>query len=142
MVFQGAVVGRGSRLGAASIAHVAARLAPHTRLGMRQFAVAQTNDDAFIAGDLHRARDLLGEADFFGRVFDEGEADLELLHRLRVATLRAEANEWSDLRPVNRPAIDNDLATTQPAHYPSPKIRSASGNPKRARQESTLVSGI
>jgi hypothetical protein len=79
---------------------------------MRQFAVAQTNDDAIITGNLDHARDLLAEADFFSRVFDEDEADLELLHRSAVATLRADANEWSDLRPVNGPAVDDDgLAT-------------------------------
>jgi carbonic anhydrase/acetyltransferase-like protein (isoleucine patch superfamily) len=98
MVFQDVVVGRGSRLGAGSIAHVGARLAPLSRLGMRQYAVAH-EDGAVVTGDLEHARALLAHADFFGRVFAEDERDLESLHRSTVATLRAEAATWSDMAP-------------------------------------------
>jgi carbonic anhydrase/acetyltransferase-like protein (isoleucine patch superfamily) len=94
MVFQGVVVGRGSRLGAGSIAHVGARLAPRTRLGMRQYAVAGDDDYAVITGDLDHARDLLAKADFFTQAFAEDEADLESLHRSAVGRLRAEASDW------------------------------------------------
>lgn len=97
MVFQDVVVGRGSRLGAGSIVHVGARLAPASRVGMRQFAIAHPDEGAVVTGDLDRARELLAKADFFGRVFAEGEADLEALHRSTVATLRAEAAAWTDL---------------------------------------------
>lgn len=96
MVFQDVVVGRASRLGAGSIAHVGARLPPHSRLGMRQYAVA-ADGAAVITGDLDHARELLARADFFDRVFDHGEQDLEALHRSSVAVLRAEAAGWDDL---------------------------------------------
>ena len=89
MVFQDAVIGRARRLGAGSIAHVAARLPPRSRLGMRQYAV-RDGDETVITGDLARARELLGRADFFGRAFATAEQDLEALHRSAVAALRAE----------------------------------------------------
>jgi hypothetical protein len=99
MVFQGAVIGRASRLGAGSIAHVRARVAPHSRVGMRQYAVAH-EAGAIITADLERARSLLAtQGDFFGRVFEADEEDLESLHRSTVATLRAEAADWSDVAP-------------------------------------------
>ena len=98
MVFQDVVVGRGSRLGAGSIAHVGARLPPRSRLGMRQYAVAD-EDEAVITGELEHARALLARADFFGRVFADEESDLESLHRSTVAKLRAEAADWSDIAP-------------------------------------------
>src|SRR5215203_5576798 len=96
MVFQDVVVGRGSRLGAGSIAHVGARLPPRSRLGMRQYAVAD-EEDAVITGEPEHARALLARADFFGRVFADEESDLESLHRSTVAKLRAEAADWSDI---------------------------------------------
>jgi carbonic anhydrase/acetyltransferase-like protein (isoleucine patch superfamily) len=98
MVFQGVVVGRGSRLGAGSIAHVGARLSPESRLGMRQYAVAQEGG-ALITGDLDQARALVTQADFFGRAFAEAEHDQESLHRSSVSKLRAEAADWSDMTP-------------------------------------------
>lgn len=96
MVFQGAVIGRASRLSAGSIAHVGARLKPRSRLGMRQYAVAH-DGGAVLTGDLERARELLAQADFFRRAFGQGEQDLETLHRASVAALRAEAADWSDM---------------------------------------------
>jgi carbonic anhydrase/acetyltransferase-like protein (isoleucine patch superfamily) len=98
MVFQGVVVGRASRLGAGSIAHVGARLAPQSRLGMRQYAVAD-EDETVITGDLERARAVLARADFFARAFADDKPDLESLHRSAVARLRAEAQDWSDMAP-------------------------------------------
>lgn len=98
MVFQDVVVGRGSRLGAGSIAHVGARLPPRSRVGMRQYAVAQEGGAA-ITGDLDHARALLVKADFFGRAFGDDERDPEALHRSSVAALRAEAAGWSDMTP-------------------------------------------
>ncbi|HEX6460547.1 MAG TPA: DapH/DapD/GlmU-related protein [Thermoleophilaceae bacterium] len=97
IVFHGVVVGRGSRLGAGSIAHVGARLPAGSRLGMRQYAVAQEAGDALITADLDEARRLIARADFFGQVFERSDDDLETLHRATVATLRAEAEAWSDL---------------------------------------------
>ena len=102
MVFQGVFVGRGSRLGAGSIAHVGARLPAGSRLGMRQYAIAREDAAALVTSDLDQARNALAESDFFGRVFAEDEHDLEALHRSTVATLRAEADDWSDM--ATRPA--------------------------------------
>jgi hypothetical protein len=96
MVFQGVVIGRGSRLGAGSIAHVGAQLPPLSRVGMRQYAVAD-DGGAVITGDLDLARALVAQADFFGRAFGDDERDLEALHRASVATPRAEAADWSDM---------------------------------------------
>jgi carbonic anhydrase/acetyltransferase-like protein (isoleucine patch superfamily) len=98
MVFQDVVVGRGSRLGAGSIAHVGARLPPLSRLGMRQYAVAH-EDKTVITADLERARAVLSRADFFTRAFAEDERDLEALHRSAVSRLRAEVADWSDMAP-------------------------------------------
>ena len=98
MVFHGVVVGRGSRLGAGSIAHVGVQLAPCSRVGMRQFAVAHEGG-ALITGDLERARTLVARADLFGRVFADEERDMVSLHRSSVAALRAEAGGWSDITP-------------------------------------------
>ena len=98
MVFQDVVVGRASRLGAGSLAHVGARLAPQSRLGMRQYAVAH-EDETVITGDLEHARALLARADFFTRAFADDERDLESLHRSAVARLRAEAADWPDMAP-------------------------------------------
>jgi carbonic anhydrase/acetyltransferase-like protein (isoleucine patch superfamily) len=96
VVFQGVVIGRGSRLGAGSIAHVGAHLPPLSRVGMRQYAVAD-DGGAVITGDLDQARALVAQADFFGRAFGDDERELEALHRASVATLRAEAADWSDM---------------------------------------------
>jgi carbonic anhydrase/acetyltransferase-like protein (isoleucine patch superfamily) len=97
MVFQGAVVGEGSRLGAGSIVHVNATLPPGSRVGMRQYAIAGSDGRALITSDVNEARRLLGRADFFGRVFgDEDQSDLVSLHRRATATLRAEAADWTD----------------------------------------------
>jgi len=97
MVFQGATVATGSRLGAGSIIHTGATLPRASRVGMRQFAVPGPNGRAIVTGDLDRARDLLAGANFFERVFETDEEDLERLHRRSTALLRAEAAEWSDL---------------------------------------------
>jgi carbonic anhydrase/acetyltransferase-like protein (isoleucine patch superfamily) len=98
MVFQDVVVGGGSRLGAGSIVHVGARLPAQSRVGMRQYAVAD-DDETVITGDVERARAVLSRADFFTRAFAEDEHDLESLHRSAVSRLRAEAADWSDMAP-------------------------------------------
>jgi carbonic anhydrase/acetyltransferase-like protein (isoleucine patch superfamily) len=97
MVFQGAVVGEGSRLGAGSIVHVNAALPPHSRVGMRHYAVAGGDGRAVVTADVEEARRLLARADFFDQVFDDDQqADLAQLHRRATATLRAEAADWTD----------------------------------------------
>jgi carbonic anhydrase/acetyltransferase-like protein (isoleucine patch superfamily) len=42
MIFHGADIGDGCRLGAGSIVHTSACLAARTRVGMRQFAIPQS----------------------------------------------------------------------------------------------------
>jgi carbonic anhydrase/acetyltransferase-like protein (isoleucine patch superfamily) len=94
MVFHGAVIGEGCRLGAGSIVHTNAKLQPRSRLGMRQYAVASPDGGpATITGDLDQARKLLAESDFFGRVFDIAPTDQEDLVELHRRTARTVADE-------------------------------------------------
>lgn len=82
MVFHGAVVGDGCRLGAGSIVHTGARLPERTRVGMRHFAVPGPGGAAaVVTSDLDRARELLAAADFFGAAFADASADPMELHR-------------------------------------------------------------
>ena len=96
MVFHGAVVGDGCRLGAGSIVHTGARLPDQTRVGMRQFAVPGPDGTAVVTSDLDEARELLAAADFFGKVFaEEAPADLIELHRRSTAAVAAEIRQRS-----------------------------------------------
>ena len=98
MVFQGAQVGEGSRLGAGSVVHTGARLSSRSRVGMRQFAVPDEHGCSVITSDLEIARGHLGQADFFGHVFDLGDQDTVELHRRSVEVLRQEAADWNDVQ--------------------------------------------
>jgi carbonic anhydrase/acetyltransferase-like protein (isoleucine patch superfamily) len=94
MVFHGAVVGEGCRLGAGSIVHTNAILPPRSRVGMRQYAVAsQDGSEATITGDLEQARNLLAKADFFGSVFAMASSDQENLVELHRHSARTVAEE-------------------------------------------------
>ena len=96
MVFHGAVVGDGCRLGAGSIVHTGARLPDRTRVGMRQFAVPGPDGAAVVTSDLDEARALLAAADFFGTVFaEQSPADLIELHRRSTAAVAAEIRQRS-----------------------------------------------
>jgi carbonic anhydrase/acetyltransferase-like protein (isoleucine patch superfamily) len=96
MVFHGAVVGDGCRLGAGSIVHTGARLPERTRVGMRQFAVPGPDGAAVVTSDLDEARALLAAADFFGKVFaEQAPADLVELHRRSTAAVAAEIRQRS-----------------------------------------------
>jgi carbonic anhydrase/acetyltransferase-like protein (isoleucine patch superfamily) len=96
MVFHGAVVGDGCRLGAGSIVHTGARLPDRARVGMRQFAVPGPDGAAVVTSDLDEARELLAAADFFGKVFsEEAPADLMELHQRSTAAVAAEIRERS-----------------------------------------------
>jgi len=96
MVFHGAVVGGGCRLGAGSIVHTGARLPDRARVGMRQFAVPGPDGAAVVTSDLDEARELLAAADFFGRVFaEEAPADLTELHQRSAAAVAAEIRQRS-----------------------------------------------
>jgi carbonic anhydrase/acetyltransferase-like protein (isoleucine patch superfamily) len=94
MVFHGAVVGDGCRLGSGSIVHTGARLPGRTRVGMRQYAVPGPDGAAVVTGDLDEARELLAAADFFGKVFaEDASADLIELHRRSAAAVAAEIRQ-------------------------------------------------
>src|SRR6516225_4662362 len=96
MVFHGAVVGDGCRLGAGSIVHTGARLPDRARVGMRQFAVPGPDGAAVVTSDLDEARELLAAADFFGKVFaEQAPADLIELHRRSTAAVTAEIRQRS-----------------------------------------------
>jgi carbonic anhydrase/acetyltransferase-like protein (isoleucine patch superfamily) len=96
MVFHGAIVGDGCRLGAGSIVHTGTRLPDRTRVGMRQFAVPGSDGAAVVTSDLDRARELLAAADFFGKVFaEEAPAGLIELHQRSAAAVAAEIRQRS-----------------------------------------------
>lgn len=96
MVFHGAIVGDGCRLGAGSIVHTGTRLPDRTRVGMRQFAVPGADGAAVVTSDLDEARELLAAADFFGKVFaEEAPADLIELHQRSAAAVAAEIRQRS-----------------------------------------------
>jgi carbonic anhydrase/acetyltransferase-like protein (isoleucine patch superfamily) len=96
MVFHGAIVGDGCRLGAGSIVHTGARLPDRVRVGMRQFAVPGPHGAAVVTSDLDEARELLAAADFFGKVFaEQAPADLIELHRRSAAAVAAEIRQRS-----------------------------------------------
>ena len=96
MVFHGAVVGDGCRLGAGSIVHTGARLPDQTRVGMRQFAVPGPGGTAVVTSDVDEARELLAAADFSGKVFaEETPADLIGLHQRSTAAVAAEIRQRS-----------------------------------------------
>jgi carbonic anhydrase/acetyltransferase-like protein (isoleucine patch superfamily) len=94
MVFHGAVVGEGCRLGAGSIVHTNAMLPPRSRVGMRQCAVASPDGGpATITSDLDEARSLLAQTDFFGRVFGAATSEQEDLVELHRHAARDVADE-------------------------------------------------
>lgn len=96
MVFHGAVVGAGCRLGAGSIVHTGAKLPERSRVGMRQFAVPGPDGTAVVTSDLREARDLLAAADFFGTVFATRSADPMDLHRRGAGMVAAEIRQRAE----------------------------------------------
>jgi carbonic anhydrase/acetyltransferase-like protein (isoleucine patch superfamily) len=102
IVFQGAEVGDGTRVGAGSIVHAGAVLPPASRVGFRQVA-APDGTGVRVTSDLDEARGLVGQADFFGNVFDAREDDMVTLHRRAIETLQREVSEWHD-EPTTGPS--------------------------------------
>ena len=93
MIFHGARVGDGCRLGAGSVVHTGAHVPDRTRVGLRQFAVARAGAPALVTGDLDAARTALARADFFGTVFDidpDDQQDIVELHRRTTRALTSE----------------------------------------------------
>ena len=64
IVFQGADVGDGSRLGAGSIVHARVVLPAASRVGFRQVAAPGGGGGVRVTSDLDEARSLVGQADF------------------------------------------------------------------------------
>lgn len=95
MVFHGARIGDGTRLGAGCVVHTGTVLPAGSRVGLRQFAVPD-GDDALVTGDLTLARERLAAADFFGTVFATAIDDQAALHRTTTRILREEAATWRD----------------------------------------------
>jgi carbonic anhydrase/acetyltransferase-like protein (isoleucine patch superfamily) len=111
MVFHGATVGDGCRLGAGCIVHTKADLPARSRVGMRQFAIAQPNQAALVTGDLDTARTALARADFFSAVFDIDPGDRQDLVELHRRTTRALTSELRALaRPRDTQAPERDDA--------------------------------
>ncbi len=105
IVFQGADVGDGSRLGAGAIVHARAVLPPASRVGFRHIA-APDGSGVRVTSDIDEARALVGPADFFGNVFDVHEADAVTLHRRVIELLQREVSEWHDERTTGpSPAV-------------------------------------
>lgn len=106
MVFHGANVGDGCRLGAGSIVHTKAHLPARTRVGMRQMAVPDPDGGpAVVTGNFDTARELLAKADFFGGVFAMGsdrKADLLDLHRQSTRVVASEVRQSIMLAPDGR----------------------------------------
>jgi carbonic anhydrase/acetyltransferase-like protein (isoleucine patch superfamily) len=96
IVFQGADVGDGSRLGAGSIVHAGAVLPAASRVGFRQVAAPDGGGGVRVTSDLDEARNLVGQVDFFGNVFDVREDDALTLHRRVIEELQREMSEWHD----------------------------------------------
>jgi carbonic anhydrase/acetyltransferase-like protein (isoleucine patch superfamily) len=94
MIFHGADIGDGCRLGAGSIVHTNARLPARMRVGMASSQCRNPDGGpAVITGDLDAARELLAEADFFGNVFALGytaQDDPMELHRRSARVAAAE----------------------------------------------------
>jgi carbonic anhydrase/acetyltransferase-like protein (isoleucine patch superfamily) len=95
IVFQGALVGDGTRLGAGSIVHIGTVLPGESRVGLRHVAVA-TEEGALVTWDLDEARKAIAEADFFGTVFDEREYEQSRLHDEVMERLLREIRGWRD----------------------------------------------
>jgi len=97
MVFHGARVGDGTRLGAGCIVHTGTNVPERSRVGMRQIAVRADDGGVVITSDLTLARAQLARADFFDRAFNLADDDLVVLHRRSVEILRQEAADWDDM---------------------------------------------
>ena len=100
MIFHGAHIGEGCRIGARGVVHAGAVLPPRSRVGMGQFAIAQPDGrPALVTGDLDAAGTALAASDFFGKVFGADPSDpenLEALHRQAARTVASETWALSD----------------------------------------------
>ena len=95
MVFHGALVGDGTRLGAGSIVHIGTVLPEQSRVGLRHVAVPSAGG-ALVTSDLDVARTEIAEADFFGTVFDEARDGQAQLHDDSMEKLLREVRRWRD----------------------------------------------
>lgn len=95
IIFQGAVVGDDTRVGAGAIVHVNTQLPPGTRVGMRHIAVPE-GDSFLTTADVQAAREKLAKVGFFKTVFDEVEREPGDLHQHVIERLLQEAAGWED----------------------------------------------
>jgi carbonic anhydrase/acetyltransferase-like protein (isoleucine patch superfamily) len=96
MIFQGAIIGDGSRISAGAIVHLKTILPPQTRVGLRHIAAPDGNGGCLITADIEAAREHIAAADFFGTVFEEQEHEQEVLQARVMQTLLQEALDWQD----------------------------------------------
>lgn len=96
MVFQGAAIGDGTRLGAGCVVHVGTRLPAKSRVGLRQIAAPGDAGRPVVTGDLDRARTAVAAGDFFGTVFAADDDDQQILHRRSIAAIAEEMTGWDD----------------------------------------------
>ena len=95
MVFQGAIIGDGSRISAGAIVHVKTVLPPCTRVGLRHIAVP-TASGYLITSDVQMAREQIVAVDFFSTVFQEQEQEQDVLQTKVMAKLLQEVLSWHD----------------------------------------------
>jgi carbonic anhydrase/acetyltransferase-like protein (isoleucine patch superfamily) len=95
MVFQGAVIGDASRVGAGAIVHLKTVLPPQTHVGMRHIAVP-TEDGFLITADIQAARAYIAAADFFKTVFEADEQEQDSLQSTVMSKLLQEMLGWTD----------------------------------------------
>ncbi len=96
IVFQGAEIGDGTRVGAGAIVHARAVLPPASRVGFRHVAAPDGSGGVRVTSDLDEARSLVGSVDFFGNVFNVHEDDAVTLHRRVIEALQRETADWRD----------------------------------------------
>jgi len=93
IIFQGAIIGDDSRIGAGAIVHLKTILPSRTRVGLRHVAVP-TADGYLITSDIQIAREHIAIADFFTTVFQEQEQSM--LQSAVMEKLLQEVQGWSD----------------------------------------------
>ena len=98
LIFHGAEIGDGTRVGAGAIVHHHTRLPRGGRVGLREIAV-QGEAGPVCTGDVAMARELLARSDFFGTVFEEQPVDQAELHDRVLTRLLDEVMGWDD-RPL------------------------------------------
>jgi carbonic anhydrase/acetyltransferase-like protein (isoleucine patch superfamily) len=98
IVLQGAEIGDHVRVGAGAIVHAGTAVPQLARIGMRHIAVS-TEEGFLSTADIERAREVVGDSNFFEVAFGVLEDDQEGLHAAVLSTLLREVHAWRD-QPV------------------------------------------